>query len=122
MTKTVQNVDADVFTAIAHPVRRQILERLRAGPLTANALAEPFEVTRSAVSQHLGILTEAGLVERTRQGREQIYRLRPDHLSEVQRWISQFERLWPEKLDALAVLLDDMQAEEEGGDAARPEV
>ncbi len=115
--KTVQHTDADVFTAIAHPVRRQILEQLMQGPLTATALAQPFDITRSAVSQHLGILTDAGLVVRTRQGREQVYRLRPDNLSEVQGWISRFERFWPQKLDALAALLDDMQAEDEGGDA-----
>ena len=51
--KTVQHTDADVFTAIAHPVRRQILELLMQGPLTATALAAPFDITRSAVSQHL---------------------------------------------------------------------
>ena len=112
--KTVQHTDVDVFTAIAHPVRRQILEQLMNGPLTANALAEPFDITRSAVSQHLGILTDAGLVMRQRQGREQVYRLRPDNLSEVQSWISRFEQLWPQKLDSLAALLDKMQAEEDG--------
>jgi DNA-binding transcriptional ArsR family regulator len=107
--KTVQHTDVDVFTAIAHPVRRQILEQLMQGPQTANRLAEPFDITRSAVSQHLGILTDAGLVVRVRQGREQIYRLRPDNLSEVQSWISRFEQFWPTALDSLETLLDEMK-------------
>jgi len=111
--KTVHSADVDVFTAIAHPVRRQILTRLMPGEQTANELAKPFEISRSAVSQHLGILTEAGLVTRTRRGRERVYNLRPAALSEVQRWIHQFEQFWPEKLDALEALLDEMKTEED---------
>jgi DNA-binding transcriptional ArsR family regulator len=111
--KAVQQADADVFTAIAHPVRRKILELLQTGERSANELAQPFDVSRSAVSQHLGILIDSGLVTRSKQGRAQIYRLQPDHLSEVQRWILRFEQLWPEKLDALESLLDEMKREEE---------
>jgi DNA-binding transcriptional ArsR family regulator len=111
--KSVQQADADVFTAIAHPVRRQILETLQGGERSANELAAPFDISRSAVSQHLGILTDAGLVTRSKRGRAQIYRLQPDHLGEVQRWILHFEALWPQKLDALGSLLDEMKREEE---------
>jgi DNA-binding transcriptional ArsR family regulator len=112
-TKSVQQADADVFTAIAHPVRRQILELLQSGERTANELAEPFDISRSAVSQHLGILSGCGLVTRSKVGRAQIYRLQPDHLGEVQRWIMRFEQLWPQKLDALESLLHEMKREEE---------
>jgi DNA-binding transcriptional ArsR family regulator len=112
--KAVQQADADVFAAIAHPVRRQILLVLQAGEQGANELAAPFDISRSAVSQHLGILTEAGLVTRHKRGRERIYRLQADSLSEVQRWLQHFERLWPEKLDALEDLLDEMKREEGG--------
>jgi DNA-binding transcriptional ArsR family regulator len=109
--KTSQHVDADVFTAIAHPVRRGILDMLARGELPANSLAEPFDVTRSAISQHLGILLESGLVLREKRGREQVYRLRPENLNEVYRWIRQYEHLWPEKLDALEAFLDTMDEE-----------
>lgn len=112
--KTVQQADADVYTAIAHPVRRQILEVLQQGEKSANELAAPFDISRSAVSQHLGILTDAGLVMRHKQGRERIYRLHADSLSEVQHWLQQFERMWPEKLDALENMLDELKDEEDG--------
>ncbi len=116
--KTVHSADVDVFTAIAHPVRRQLLTRLMPGELTANELAEPFGISRSAVSQHLSILTEAGLVSRTKRGRERVYQLRLEGLSEVQRWMDQFAQMWPEKLDALESLLDELEAEEADSDEA----
>jgi DNA-binding transcriptional ArsR family regulator len=111
--KTSQHVDADVFTAIAHPVRRTILSKLLQGEMAARDLAEPFDITRSAISQHLGILVESGLVVREKRGREQVYQLRPENLNEVHRWINQFERFWPERLDALEALLEAMPDDEE---------
>jgi DNA-binding transcriptional ArsR family regulator len=112
--KTSQRVEADVFTAIAHPVRRSILDMLARGELTASSLAEPYEkqVTRSAISQHLSILLESGLVIREKRGREQVYRLRPENLNEVYRWIRQYEQFWPEKLDALEAFLDRVADDE----------
>jgi len=111
--KTSQHVDADVFTAIAHPLRRGILDLLARGELTASSLAEPFDVTRSAISQHLGILLDSGLVTREKRGREQVYRLHPENLNEVYRWIRQYDHLWPEKLDALEAFLDTVADDEE---------
>ncbi|MBL8161040.1 MAG: helix-turn-helix transcriptional regulator [Anaerolineae bacterium] len=111
-TKTTQHANLDVFTAIAHPVRRQILDRLAQGDLTVTELAQPFDVSRSAISQHLSILLESGLVTMQRQGREHTYRLRPENLNEVQRWISQYERFWAARLDALEAFLDQ-QAEDQ---------
>ncbi len=112
--RTVRRVEgADVFTAIAHPVRRQILVHLTGGTMNANDIAEPFEVSRSAVSQHLGILLEAGLVEREKQGRVQVYTLRPEALNDVQDWMNQFAKLWPQKLDALESLLDELSQDDE---------
>ncbi len=102
-----------MFTAIAHPVRRKILERLATGDLSVSRIAEPFaEMTRSAISQHLSILLESGLVEMQRQGREHFYRLRPDNLNEVYRWIQQYERFWTSKLDALEAYLDEGEPDE----------
>lgn len=113
--KTVGEVDADVFTAIAHPVRRQILDMLASGDMTVNKIAEPFDVTRSAVSQHLSILLASGLVTQQKQGRENVYHLRPENLNEVYQWIKHYERFWSEKLDALEAYLDSMP-EEDGQD------
>lgn len=111
--KTTSNATADVFTAIAHPVRRQILDRLMMGEMTVSTLAEPFKITRPAISQHLSILLESGLVSIEKRGREHYYQLRPENLNEIYRWISHFERFWPEKLDALADYLDTLKAQED---------
>jgi DNA-binding transcriptional ArsR family regulator len=105
--RTIGQIDTDVFTVIAHPVRRQILETLAHGDKTVTGLAEPFEISRSAISQHLSILLESGLVAVQKRGKERYYQLRPGNLNEVYRWINQFERFWSEKLDALEVYLDE---------------
>src|SRR5215470_1118334 len=96
--KTVQRTDTDVFTAIAHPVRRQILDLLTEHDMTVTHLAEPFQMSRPAISQHLRILLDAGLVEMREEGRSNYYRLMPDRLREVQRWLAHYERFWRGKL------------------------
>lgn len=111
--RTTNNPSEDVFTAIAHPLRRRILETLLEGEQTAGQLSTPFMITRSAISQHLTILLQVGLVTRERRGREQIYHLRGDSLREVQRWIAYFERLWDEKLDQLGIYLDSTALDED---------
>jgi DNA-binding transcriptional ArsR family regulator len=79
----------DVFAAIAHPVRRELLERLMGGELPASHLAEPFTVSRPAISQHLDVLVDAGLVSERREGRARLYRLSPAPLREVREWVEQ---------------------------------
>ena len=74
VTKTVQEAGADVFTAIAHPVRRQILDLLRKEERPVKQLAASFSMSRPAISQHLRILLEVGLVAEQREGRENYYR------------------------------------------------
>ena len=110
-SKTVHDAGADVFTAIAHPVRREILERLVSGEADVQALAAHFAATRSAVSQHLRILRQTGLVESRKEGRHRIYRLEPANLSEVFAWMAQFEQFWEGKLDALGDYLDGLPEE-----------
>lgn len=119
--KTVGEVDADVFIAIAHPVRRQILDMLASGGMTVNKIAAPFDVTRSAVSQHLSILLVSGLVAQQKRGREHVYHLRPENLNEVYQWIKHYERFWSEKLDALEAYLDSMADEDEQNAEDTPE-
>ena len=104
--KSVQQIDSDVFTAIAHPVRRQILDMLAAGDLPVSGIAAPFAATRPAISQHLRVLLDAGLVSEQRFGRERVYRLQPDKLAEAQRWLNKYERFWRDKLAKLGDLLE----------------
>ena len=97
---------ADVFTAIADPTRRALLHRLAGGERTAGELAEPFDVSMSAVSQHLAILRDAGLVRVRSEGRQRLYVLRPAPLRQVAKWIAHYEKFWNERLDALGEYLD----------------
>jgi DNA-binding transcriptional ArsR family regulator len=110
--RQVKNADEDVFTAIAHPVRRQILDMLAEQAMNVNDLAAPFEASRSAISQHLKILLDTALVTREKHGREQVYKLRPENLNAVASWLNKYEQFWPQKLDALASFLDTMEAAE----------
>jgi DNA-binding transcriptional ArsR family regulator len=96
---------SDIFAAIAHPIRRAILERLALRESPVLALAAPFGVTLGALSQHLKVLREAGLVGERRDGRQRIYRLVPEPIHEVADWTATFAPFWDEKLDDLGALL-----------------
>jgi DNA-binding transcriptional ArsR family regulator len=108
-TKTSQHASGDTFTAIAHPIRRQILDMLVAGERPVRSIAEPFATSRPAISQHLRILLDAGLVTEQRDGRERRYRLRPERLREVEDWLQQYQQFWSQKLSALGTYLDTME-------------
>jgi DNA-binding transcriptional ArsR family regulator len=84
--------------AIAAPRRRQILSLVRTGELSAGEIATHFDVTRPAVSQHLNVLKEAGLVSERRNGTRRLYRARPEGLAEVKAFLEEF---WDERLEAL---------------------
>ena len=99
--------DVDVFGAIASPVRRQVLDLLRGGPLRAGDVAAAFDMSRPAVSQHLGVLRSAGLVSEERVGRERRYRIDGRPLHEVASWAADYERFWHDRLAALEGLLDE---------------
>ena len=90
-----------VLTAIADPTRRAILDRLRRGPARVTELAEPFAMSLAAVSKHLRTLERAGLLRRTRCGREHTLTLDSRPLRRVVRWTSRYERFWIEHLDRL---------------------
>jgi DNA-binding transcriptional ArsR family regulator len=87
-----------VLKAIAAPHRRQILSLVRDGELSAGEIAAHFDVTRPAVSQHLTVLKEAGLVNERRNGTRRMYRVRPDGLAPIREFLEQF---WDERLEAL---------------------
>src|SRR5437868_3741923 len=90
-----------VFRAIADPTRRAILDRLRAGPANAGALAAGFRATRPAVSKHLRVLREARLVTGTRVGRERLYALDPVPLQSVAGWLEGYRAFWASSLAQL---------------------
>jgi DNA-binding transcriptional ArsR family regulator len=84
----------DVFRAIADPTRRALLDRLRAGDLAVADLAGPFRMTQPAVSQHLRVLRDAGLVRAEQVGRRRVYRLNPRPLRDVVEWASLYRSLF----------------------------
>jgi DNA-binding transcriptional ArsR family regulator len=93
---------ADVFNAIAEPRRRQIIELLaRRGTLGVSALVLALGMPQPAVSKHLSVLRQVGIVSTTQQGQQRIYELQPHRLREVNDWIKQFERFWTHQLDRI---------------------
>jgi DNA-binding transcriptional ArsR family regulator len=100
----------DVFQAIADPTRREIINLIASQPLNLNTIAENFEISRPAISQHIKILTECGLIMIKQQGRERFCEARLDELREVADWVEQYRRHWAERFDLLDNLLVELQA------------
>ena len=88
----------DAFSAAAEPTRRRILQLWATGPRTVGDVAGEFAVTRSAISQHLLVLADAGLVEAEKIGRQRIYRVLPSGLQKLQ---AEIDRFWTDELDLL---------------------
>jgi len=99
----------DVFQAIADPVRRDILDLLAQDALTVNAVADRFDISRPAVSKHLKILNECGLVRTISKGRERHCILIPEALSSVSDWVNQHRQLWEPRLDAFEDYVNQLQ-------------
>jgi DNA-binding transcriptional ArsR family regulator len=93
-------VDANVFHAVSDPTRREMLQLLLDGERTAAELAQPFDMTQPAISQHLRVLREAGLVDVRKEGRFRVYTLNPVPLKEVFDWAEYFQGFWRRKLAA----------------------
>ncbi len=100
----------DVFQAIADPNRRAILGLLAQQKLTLNEVAGNFDVSRPAISKHIKILTECGLVTIEQHGRERYCEARLEKLNEVSDWVEQYRKFWTQKLDALEIYLEELQA------------
>ena len=101
----------DTFQAIADPNRRAILSLLATQKLTLNGVAENFRISRPAVSRHIKILRQCGLVAVVKQGRERYCEVRLDKLNEVSDWIAQSRQLWEQRLDRLDEYVQVMKAE-----------
>ena len=91
----------DVLGAISHPSRRAILDRLARGPQRVTEIAEPFDMSLNAVSKHLKVLEQAGLIRREVVGREHFIELQAAPLREVSRYVLHYERFWTRHLDGL---------------------
>lgn len=102
----------DVLSAITHPTRRAIIEKLADGPARFLDIAEPFDVALNAVTKHLKLLERAGLIERERQGREVFISLRPEPLRLVAGWVHEYERFWNVQLDQFEQHFKDKKKKE----------
>ncbi len=91
----------DVFQAIADPTRREIIYLLSTGNMTLNKIAENFSISRPAISKHIKILTECGLVIINQQGRERYCIANNKPLKEVRDWVQHFDKFWDKKLNSL---------------------
>jgi DNA-binding transcriptional ArsR family regulator len=96
----------DVFQAIADPTRREIINMIAHRSLNLNAVAGNFDVSRPAISRHIKILTECGLVTIRQQGRERFCEANLKPLAEVSGWVDQYREFWTARLDALEAYLN----------------
>ena len=97
------------FAALADPTRRAILRQLRSGRASVNAIASQFAISQPAISRHLRVLEEAGLIETDRDGPQRPRRLKPEGLALAQRFLQDVASYWPDRLDTLATFLDQTQ-------------
>jgi DNA-binding transcriptional ArsR family regulator len=99
----------DVFQAIADPTHREIISMIAHEALHLNRVAEKFDVSRPAISKHIKILTECGLIAIKQEGRHRYCEAKLDKLNEVSQWVEQYKQFWEQKLDALEIYLDELQ-------------
>ena len=98
---------SDVFAAISAPPRREMLARLAMGEMAVQELAGAFPMTLPAVSQHLSVLREAGLVSVRKAGKQRIYSINAEPLKDVAAWVAEYEKFWTHKLAALGDYLKE---------------
>lgn len=97
----------DVFQAIADPTRREVLRLLANKELPITEITSHFPISRTAIAKHLHILSEANLVSGKKVGREKIYQLHPEPLTEVKQWLSYYEQFWNNKLSILKHIVEN---------------
>jgi DNA-binding transcriptional ArsR family regulator len=102
----------DIFQAIADPTRRAIIALIALQAMTPNAIAENFNSTRQAISKHLRILTECDLVKQEYQGREIYYSLEIEKMKEIDKWLSQFRKIWETRFNQLDKVLATLKKRE----------
>ena len=105
----------DVFQAIADPTRREIIGMVALKSLNLNSIADNFSMSRQAISLHIKILAECGLITINRQGRERFCEAKLDQLNEVSLWIDQYRQFWESKFDTLELYLEQLQKTKKHG-------
>jgi DNA-binding transcriptional ArsR family regulator len=98
----------DLFRALADPTRRAVFERLAAREMSVSELKAGFDVSQPAISQHLGVLKQAGLVVERREGRNAHYRVTPHALAPLAEWVERYRGFWPERVERLKDVLKEM--------------
>lgn len=104
----------DVYQAIADPTRRAIINMIASQPHNVNSIAEKFDVSRQAISLHIQILADCGLIVVKQQGRDRFCEAQLDQLSEVSMWVDQYKQHWENKLDALEEYIEQLKKERYG--------
>ena len=102
----------DVFQAIADPTRRQIINLIVHRSMNLNAIADNFDVSRPAISNHIKILHECGLISVEQIGRERHCKIQPANFREVADWVEPFRQLWEQKLDSFDAYLNKLQSKQ----------
>jgi DNA-binding transcriptional ArsR family regulator len=97
-----------IFRALSDPTRRTVFERLAEQELSVGELAQGFEVSQPAISQHLSALRGAGLVVERREGRRAYYRVNPEGLAPLADWVDRYRRFWPERIERLRTVLKEI--------------
>ncbi len=103
----MNEIRRDVFQAISDPVRREIILLLSEKNLTLNGVSQNFKISRPAISKHIKILEECGLVTVNQQGRERYCNVNPEPLNEVYDWLSYFDKFWDKKLNSLKNFMEN---------------
>jgi DNA-binding transcriptional ArsR family regulator len=103
------------FSALADPTRRAILERLGRGEASVSELTEPFDISMPAISRHLKVLEQAGLVARTRQAQWRPVQLNAAPLAEVSGWVERYRRHWDRNFDRMDAYLNELQKGDSDG-------
>lgn len=101
-------MENEIFRALADPTRRAIFEKLAVRSMNATALREGMEISQPAVSQHLAVLRNAGLVRERRKGRWVDYSVDPRGIEAIGRWFSKYRAFWPDRIEDLRTLLGEM--------------
>jgi DNA-binding transcriptional ArsR family regulator len=104
----------DVFQAIADPTRRDIIGLIAKQPMTPNNVSDSFDLSRQAISRHIKILKECGLLTLNIQGREYYYSIQPKKLKEVNEWLEPFRNMWEDKFNRLDNVINNLKNKKDG--------
>ncbi|MFC5069529.1 ArsR/SmtB family transcription factor [Flaviflagellibacter deserti] len=110
------NLDV-TFAALADPTRRAILARLASGDASVTDLVKPFSMSQPAISKHLKVLEQAGLISRGRDGQRRPCRIEAKPLEQANAWLESYRALWEANFQRLDALLDDLKATNTGSDS-----